>query len=265
MKFGFRTQTFYKWGMDRVCKTLADAGYDGIDISLEHPDTNPILLSDPKKGAEIRKILCDTGLELIAVSYHMSCDVPTISHTMDIAVQLGTNLVITNGDPVPLAGAKAQWPHTVERVKRLCEIAEDKGVFLGIEPDFVPGFVVASSAEFEHLAQEVDSPYLKINFDINHAVKTDDDYLVSLHRLRRFLAGVHLSDSRNRVHEHLMPGQGKLDWQKLKATLDEIGYAGYYVIDLFEDYDTPDILARESLLALKHLWRSDFAPSSLPP
>jgi len=257
MKFGFRTQTFYKWGMDRICKALADIGYKGIDVSLEHPDTNPIMLSNSKRVSKISKIISHSGLELFAVSYHMSCDVSTISHTMDIALELGTNLVITNGDPVPLAGAQAEWSNTVNRTKKLCEIAEKKGILLAIEPDYVPGFTVASSKEFEQLAKEVNSPNLKVNFDINHAVKTDDDYIMWMHRLRNFFAGVHLSDSKGRIHDHLMPGKGELDWGKIKHTLDEIGYDGYYVIDIFEEYDTPDMTAREALTGLKSVWGID--------
>jgi sugar phosphate isomerase/epimerase len=255
MRFGFRTQTFYKWSLERTCKALFEIGYDAVDITLEHPDTNPVRLSDPKETAAVRKIVADAGLEMMAVSYHIGCDVPTISHVMDIGLELGTDLLIVNGDPTPSAGLEAEWPRTVERVRKLTELAEPMGITLAMEPDFVPGFTVASSADFERLAKEVDSPALKLNFDINHAVKTDGDYLAWLRRLREYLVHVHLSDSRNRVHQHLIPGQGELDWKEIKATLDEIGYSGYHVVDIWDDFDTPAATARESLLALKRLWK----------
>ena len=254
MRFGFRTQTFYKWSLERTLRALADAGFDGVDIALEHPDTNPVRLSDPKEVAVVRKMVADVGLDMMATSYHMGCDVPTISHVMDIALELGTDLVIVDGDPTPSAGLEAEWPRTVERVRKLTELAEPMGITIAMEPDFVPGFTVASSAEFERLAEEVDSPALKLNFDTNHAVKTDDDYLAWLRRLGDYLVHVHLSDSRHRVHKHLIPGQGELDWGEIKSTLDEVGYSGYYVVDIWDDFDTPDVTARESLLALKRLW-----------
>ena len=254
MKIGFRTATFYKWGLDRTLQTLAQAGYDGVDIALEHPDTNPILLKDPQKVDQVRRMIADAGLELVAVSWHIGCNPESISHTMDIAQQMGANLVITNGDPIPLAGAKAEWPRTVERIRKLAELAEKKGLILALEPDFVPGFTIASSAEFERLADEVDSPCLKLNLDINHAAISDDDFLASIRRLRQYLVGLHLSDSRNRVHEHLIPGQGELDWLQIRSTLDEIGFDGYCVIDIFDDFDTPGRTATESLQALKRMW-----------
>ena len=245
---------FYKWSLERACHALAEMGYHGLNVALEHPDTNPILLSDPKNASAVRKVIVGAGLEVIAVSYHIGLDLQTLTRTMDIALELGTNMIIINGDPTPSVGAKAQWPRTVERVKRVADVAERKDIVLAVEPDYVPGFTIASSAEFEQLAKEVNSPVLKLNMDINHAAKTDDDYLAALRRLADYLVHVHLSDSRNRVHEHLIPGQGDIDWKRLKSTFDEIGYTGYYVLDLFEDLDTPDVSARESLAAIKRLW-----------
>ncbi len=253
-KFGFRTQTFYKWGLDRTLPALKSMGYDAVDITLEHPDTNPIRLLERKEVRRVAKMVADSGLELMAVSYHMGCDVPTISHLMDIALEMGSNLVVINGDPTPLAGLEAEWPRTVERVRKLCEQAEGVGLTLAMEPDFVPGFTVACSADFERLAKEVDSPALKLNMDINHAAKTDDDYLYWMRRLGKYLVHVHLSDSRNRKHQHLIPGEGELDWVKMKATLDDVGYSGFYVVDIWDDFDSPDVTARRSLEALKRLW-----------
>ncbi|MHB0879023.1 MAG: sugar phosphate isomerase/epimerase family protein [Anaerolineae bacterium] len=253
-KFGFRTQTFYKWGLGKTLKALAEMGFAGVDITFEHPDTNPIRLSDPKEARRVARMVADSGLDLMAVSYHIGCDVPTISHTMDIALEMGANLVIINGDPTPSAGLDSEWQRTVERVKRLCELAEGVGITLAMEPDFVPGFTVASSADFERLVKEVNSPALKLNMDINHAVKTDDDYLGWMRRLADYLVHVHLSDSRNRKHQHLIPGEGVLDWKEMKATLDAIGYDGYYVVDIWDDFDTPDVTARQSLAALKRMW-----------
>ena len=100
----------------------------------------------------------------------------------------------------------------------------------------------------------VDSPRLKLNFDINHAAKTDDDCLAWLRKLKDYLVHIHLSDSRNRVHQHLIPGDGDLDWGEVKKVLEDIQYTGHCVIDIWDDYDTPDITARRSLLELKNLW-----------
>ena len=86
------------------------------------------------------------------------------------------------------------------------------------------------------------------------AARTDDDYLYWLRRLGAYLVYMHLSDSRDRRHRHLVPGEGVLDWKLLKSTLDEIGYHGFYTVDIWDDFDTPDVTARTSLEALKRVW-----------
>ena len=82
MKFGFRTQTFYKRSLERTLRALAEIGFDGVDIALEHPDTNPIRLSDPEEVAAVGKMVSDAGLDMMAASYHVGCDVPRTSHVV---------------------------------------------------------------------------------------------------------------------------------------------------------------------------------------
>jgi len=135
MQFGFRTRGFVKWGMDRALSALAQIGYDGVEICLEHPDSNPIRLGDADEIEALRKLVSDAGLEITAVSYHIGTDVETISRTIQIAGELDADIVVINGDPIPAAGKEAEWPRMVERLRMLAEQAELWRVTLAVEPE----------------------------------------------------------------------------------------------------------------------------------
>ena len=52
------------------------------------------------------------------------------------------------------------------------------------------------------------------------------------------IAHVHLEDiGANRVHQHLVPGKGSIDFVALFAALDEIGYGGWVTVELYP-YET---------------------------
>jgi sugar phosphate isomerase/epimerase len=57
----------------------------------------------------------------------------------------------------------------------------------------------------------------------------------------------------SRVHHHLVPGDGAIDFREVLAALDAIGYAGWITVELYPfiaDPDTAGRRAREYLLSL---------------
>ncbi len=62
--------------------------------------------------------------------------------------------------------------------------------------------------------------------DVNHLLhdKTDDAIL----RIGKKLKHLHISDYDFIDERHMMPGDGKIDWMKVLACLDEIGYDGIF-------------------------------------
>lgn len=91
------------------------------------------------------------------------------------------------------------------------------------------------------------APSVNCVLDINHLLhdKTEDAIL----RLGKRLKHLHISDYDFINERHMMPGDGKIDWMKAIACLDEIGYDGifnyevsagkygYTIKDLKDNYD----------------------------
>ncbi|MEX0612526.1 MAG: TIM barrel protein, partial [Pirellulales bacterium] len=61
------------------------------------------------------------------------------------------------------------------------------------------------------------------------------------------LANVHVEDMRSGVHEHLMFGEGEIDFPPVIAALAKIGYAGLVGVELSRH-------SHEGLIAARHAY-----------
>jgi sugar phosphate isomerase/epimerase len=93
--------------------------------------------------------------------------------------------------------------------------------------------------------QHIDSPAVGLNFDIGHMYCVKDEPAPTVHRLQKWIRHVHLEDiAATRVHHHLIPGEGAIDFKAVLKALDDIGYRGWVTIELYPYIDDPDVAAR---------------------
>jgi sugar phosphate isomerase/epimerase len=65
---------------------------------------------------------------------------------------------------------------------------------------------------------------------------------------------VHLEDiGKNRVHQHLTPGKGVMDFKGIFTALEEVGYGGWTTVELYPYTTTAAGVARAAWEHLKPL------------
>lgn len=249
-KIGFRTAGFRDWALRPALRALADCGYDGVELCLEHPEMRPESLT-PADCARLRELLGEVGLELASVSYHGDREehqarAANQLRAIAIAHALGADVLILNSEHVVAGHADQQWEEFVGSLRRdLLPAAADAGVRLALEPE--PGMFVHGTREMLALLAAVDHPALAVNLDIGHAWLTDDDLPAAIRELTPYLAHLHWEDFPQGEHRHLPPGQGDMPLAQLHDVLRAVGYAGYYTIDLFNITADPVGYAAASL------------------
>ena len=78
--------------------------------------------------------------------------------------------------------------------------------------------LVATMAQFDALAAQL--PALKLTLDVGHVHCLEDERPEQIiERYAPVLANVHLDDHRRGVHDHLMFGEGDIDWPPVLAAL----------------------------------------------
>jgi sugar phosphate isomerase/epimerase len=253
MKIGFRTAGFHERPIHEALDVLADLGYDGVEICLEHKDCRPETLT-PSGAADLAAHCRDAGLQVASVSYHADFEEPKLRRAntlrgLDLLPAFGADVFIINGRRLQPDSEAEAHRELAELLDELLPRAEGLGLRVAVEPE--PGLSVGGSAEMQALLDLRRSPSLAVNLDVGHAFLTDPDVCASIRTLGSAIAHTHLEGMPAREHKHLLPGEGDLDLVAVCRTLAEIGYQGYYTIDLFNIADDPAGWAASALAGMR--------------
>jgi sugar phosphate isomerase/epimerase len=271
MQIAFSTNAYLKFPFAEAVRRLARIGYTGVEIMADVPHAWPAYLLDEQKQA-IRDALRQNKLAISNINafmmnaindarqryWHPSWIEPDrhyrqvrIDHTrraLTLARELGARCITTEpGGPVPVGESwSANLQLFVEMLKPVIEHAEKEGVLLLIEPE--PGLLIETAAQFEELMRHIDSPAVGLNFDIGHAYCVGDDPATTIPKLAGYIRHFHLEDiAATRVHHHLVPGEGAIDFAATLRAIKAMHYDGWITIELYPYVDDPDAAARTAL------------------
>jgi len=119
-----------------------------------------------------------------------------------------------------------QTANVVEALKRAAEICEPSGLVLVAEPLNVyrdhPGFFVFSNHEMYALMKAVDSPSVKILFDVYHTQINEGNIIPNIDLTWDEVAYVQTGDHPGRNE----PGTGEINYRNVFRHLHEKGYTG---------------------------------------
>ena len=115
----------------------------------------------------------------------------------------------------------------LERLGQIVDYCSTRGVVLALEPHVGDGLCEQPEKVVE-LLRQVDSPYLRLNFDISHFEVSGIATARSVGLLAPWAAHTHVKDQRGRVpeFEFLIPGEGPFDYCDYLRRMDAAGYGG---------------------------------------
>lgn len=255
IKTGFRTVGYRKWPLQDAFHSIAEIGFDGVEICLEHPECRPEAL-DADRARTIAAMVADAGLAVASVSYHGDGEPPEARaqnqrRAVELAPRLGAQVLILNAWATQPGREEEQWAQLDRDLRKLLPLAESEGVFIALEPE--PGHFLSSSADMKRLLDEIGHPRLRINLDVGHAFLTDPDVIDSIHALGEAIVHTHIEGMPAGRHEHLVPGEGDMDLRAVIDALAATGYSGYHTVDLFDIADDPEGYAHRSMTGLRKL------------
>ncbi|MEZ0290998.1 MAG: sugar phosphate isomerase/epimerase family protein [Solirubrobacteraceae bacterium] len=251
LRFGYVTNGLVGHRLQDALRLLADTGYDGVALTLDHVHFDPDAPLMSSRAATLRALLDELGLACVVetgarfaldprrkhfptlLSEGRGRRVRMLSRAIDVAAELGAPVVSlwSGAAPSNLAPAVA-WERLLEGMDRVLTHAERRGVRVGFEPE--PGMFVERLGDFEALDRRLGGPEaLGITLDIGHCVCLEPEPVPDcIRRAAPRLVHVHIEDMRRGVHEHLMFGDGELDLAVALAALQEIGYGGMTAVEL---------------------------------
>jgi len=234
MKFAYRTASFRNRSLDEALKVIAQSGYEGVEICLEYHELR--VLAVEKAFRSLRLNSSAAGLEISSLSDHSNLlDSEAFEQVrvgLEQAGETGAAVFIVASAPK----ATGSWPVLTERLGELLDIARANQMRLAIEPE--PDLMVEGSAEFEKLKGDLGGgSFLAMNLDIGHAWCMREPLNEIVSRLHEDIAHFHIEDIAGRVHRHLMPGDGDIDFRSSLASIARWCPGRFLCVDLFNIQD----------------------------
>lgn len=253
MKLGYNTNglAFHRW--DEALELLAETGYRSVAITLDHHCLNPFDRELPREVERMREALSRFGLSSVIETGARFLLEPRVKHeptlmspraedravrieflkrAVDIAAELGSDAVsFWSGilrEPIAEADALCRL---AAGCREVFDHADAKKMRLAFEPE--PGMFIEKFEHYSRLLELVDGPLFGLTIDIGHVHCVEEGTIAS--HLRRWagrLFNVHIEDMRRGIHEHLMFGEGEIDFPPVVSTLQEIGYTGGVHVEL---------------------------------
>jgi sugar phosphate isomerase/epimerase len=270
MKLAFSSNAYMHFSIENTIAKIAELGYQGIEILADVPHAWPAGLLEERKES-IRNSLLKHRLTISNVNAFMMNAVADPrqpywhpgwtdpdphyrairrEHTkraLHLAKELGAPHITTEpgGQLTPdqtwQQGAKIFY----DELMPCLDVAEKLGVKLLIEPE--PELLIEKFGEYLEFVQRIDSPMVGLNFDIGHAYCVSEDPQDWVARMAPHTVHYHFEDiAPTRVHRHLIPGHGSIDFEATLREIQKTGYNGWITVELYPYIDNPDDAAREA-------------------
>lgn len=254
LRFGYGTNGLADLRLDDALGLLADLGYDGLGLTLDHMHLDPLAPDLATRTRRLAHRLDALGLTVTVETGARYVLDPRRKHgpslldpdpddrtrradllirAVQVAADLGAHAVHCFSGVTP-AGTDQDtaWKRLAEALAPVLAAATAAGVPLAVEPE--PGHLLATLADFHHLRTTLGDPAaLGLTLDIGHCQCLEPRSPADCVRAAGpWLRHVQIEDMRRGVHEHLPFGDGDIDFPPVLAALADTGYQGLTVVEL---------------------------------
>lgn len=251
-----------------------EVGAEGVQIYAVSGEMDPDNLSTAQRK-ELKAYIADLGLEISALCGDLAghgfqdseanpSKVEKSKRILDLAIELGTNVVTTHIGIVPEDSNSKIYADMQAACEELSQYANSLGAYFAIETGPEP------AAQLKQFLDTLSGDGVSVNFDpANMVMVTGDDPVQGVYTLRDYIVHTHVKDGvryrevdprivygslgftpmaheniakqleEGKIFEELPLGQGKVDFPAYFKALQEIGYEGYLTIER-EAGDNPE-------------------------
>ena len=213
--------------LDRI-DAVANAGFSAFEFwGWRSKDIDGILKRRKEHGLAVATFCVDPMGRIVDRSTKHEFikgvrDSIQVAHKMDCST-----LLVTTGNEIEGVPREVQHESIVERLKEAAKLAEETDIVLALEPLNVlvdhKGYYLCSSREGFEILKEVDSPNVKLLYDIYHQQITEGNLIDTISRNMSQIGHFHTGDVPGR-HE---PGTGEINYANVFRKIDELGYDGF--------------------------------------
>ena len=205
-----------------------NAGFKAVEFwSWRNKDTDEVRRALDKTGLTLCGFVTEPMLPLTDPAQYEGF-LKGLRESIATAHKLGARKLIAQaGDEIYGRSRQAQHDAIVRVLKQAAPQLDSEGVTLLLEPLNTkvdhPGYYLAHTPEGLDIIEEVDSPNVRLLYDIYHSVVMDEAPREVLDGRVHLVGHVHLADAPGRGE----PGSGVMKWREHLGWLTAAGYEGY--------------------------------------
>jgi sugar phosphate isomerase/epimerase len=252
MEIGISTGLFYKHEISELLPLIKKAGFDVVEIwdggkewgaatHFDHHNAKQVkALQDALWNNQVR------GLTLHG-PFGTNCDISVPDDkarkkaieemilAVETAAKVGAKIVITHPGNILTNGQDGaekdrRIATSIESLKIISETARKKNVRLAVE-NMLGGMVAGEAWQLEKIVGALDKDVVGVCIDVSHASLCKElDKLIKTFNTR--IIAVHISDNHGKMDDHLIPGEGMLDFVKIAKKLKEVQFNGVFLQEI---------------------------------
>lgn len=275
MLIGYNTNGLAHHDPFEAIELLAEVGYQSVAITLDHGRLNPFADGFASQLSALRRLLerlklrsvIETGARYLLDPRHkheptlVSRDknardrrIAFLKAAIEAARELQSDCVsLWSGVVHDGASFDAALERLVGGLGQTLDYADANAVVLGFEPE--PGMLIDTMQRYEQLARRLDHPCFRLTLDIGHLhCQRELPIAAQIRQWAARLVNVHIEDMRAGLHEHLMFGEGEIEFPPVIEALAASGYRGGVHVELSRHSHVGPAAARQAFTFLRSLW-----------
>jgi L-ribulose-5-phosphate 3-epimerase len=272
MFLGYNTNGMAHHELFDAVLLLADIGYRSVAITIDHNalppyanygrqrirrlwrmleqlgmrsviETGARFLLDPRSKHEPTLITGNRGDRTRRIDFY--------KYAVDCAAELGSDCVsLWSGRLAAGVSRDDAMKTLVDGLSEVLTYAAQAGVVVGFEPE--PGMLIDSMQGYEELANRIEAANFRLTLDVGHLhCQGEVPIAKAICRWASRLVNVHIEDMRAGVHEHLMFGEGEIQFPPVFRALAEAGYQGGVHAELSRHSHEAPLAARQAFEFLR--------------
>ncbi|MCA8913230.1 MAG: sugar phosphate isomerase/epimerase [Planctomycetes bacterium] len=258
-RLAFASNAMKRYSLDDAIDLVADAGYQGMEILLDTPHAFPPDVSDAdvkrwREKLEARNLQVSNCNAFMLYGIE-GCHRPSwcekdperrklrVEHTrqcLHLAAKLGAPTISTEpGGPIDEGVTHEQAADWFEEgIRSVLPDAKEAGVRLCIEPE--PDLLIERAGQYEEFMKRFEgdadaADWLGLNFDVGHFYCVGEDPAANAAKFKGRIHHIQIEDiAADRVHFHLVPGDGAIDFDEFFNQLRQADYDnGWITVELY--------------------------------
>jgi protein FrlC len=267
VKLSLSTFVYFRYSLIEAIRRTAAHGYDAVEVWGGRPHAYCDDM-DTKRIAEVRTVIDDCGLEIsnfipaqfrypvnIAIDDEQirKGSVAYLKKNIDVAAELDAPYVsLCPGFSVAPQSQAEGWNAMLESLRELMEHAKGMPLTLLLEPAHrMESDLVITVDDGLRVLNELGSG-LGLLPDTGHLFISHESLSDAVEKMSGITCHWHIDDNLGVTDDHMVPGEGKIQYEVFLKKLVASGYGSSLAIELGFQYTIdPDIAVRKSLMYLR--------------